>query len=65
MYIVFSAFTSRPFSLLATAKASGGSPPPPLFRTCVFTQCIKHDQHKSEADAYILIPSPSGLHEAS
>jgi hypothetical protein len=58
MYLVLSAFTSSPFSLLAATKASAF-----LFIAC--TLPLSKHQHKPEADVYNLISIHPGLPEPS
>jgi len=62
MYLVLSAFTSKPVSLLATTK-----------NFCLFLYSVyvhfhpiyEHHQHKPEADVYHLISSHLSLLEPS
>jgi hypothetical protein len=60
MYLVFSAFTFRLISLLATTKLLCF----PLYHVG-FRPRYEHHQHKLEADDYHLIKSPPGLPEPS
>ena len=62
MYLVLSAFTSSPISLVATTKASAFS-----FRVCMLPPNIltSYHRHKPEADVYHLVSSHPGLPELS
>jgi len=50
MYLVLSALTSSPISLVAATKASAFS-----FRVCILPPSILHHRHKPEADVYHLV----------
>ena len=60
MYLVLSALTSSPFSLVAATKASAFS-----FRVSMLPPSILTYRHKPEADVYHLVSSHPGLPEPS
>jgi hypothetical protein len=58
MYLVLSAFTSSPISLLATTKASAFS-----LMVCTLPHDMLNNHHNPEGDVYHLISSHIGLPE--